>query len=94
MGFHSLTGFCIACGAAYCMKRSEIEHISSELYKKTGSIYGSGLIDLDFLNSEYNKYVKKDNFSFPLNIGLSINKKCTCGNGYNMFCPKHGINSK
>jgi hypothetical protein len=94
MGFHSLTGFCIACGSAYCMRRLEIEQKSSELYKKTGMIYGTGAINLDFLNSEHNKYVKNDNLSLPLNIGLGIKKKCTCDNGYNMFCPEHGITNR
>jgi hypothetical protein len=80
---HSKFGFCFACGAPTCMCHNEIDFKLSELYRKTGQVHASNEVDLSWLDP---KLIEADS-----KFRFSNEKSCTCGNGYSMFCPEHGI---
>jgi len=80
---HSRSGFCFACGAPTCMHRYEIDFKVSELNKLSGKFYDLREVDLGWLDGMLYDASRK--------YKLSSDKKCTCGSGYSVFCPEHGI---
>ena len=84
---HSYGGWCFACNRPTCQFNSPEQE--ENFYKPIKSSI-LPLINIEKpITFNYEKPLK--NYLIDLGLNKTKEDKCTCKNGYNMFCPEHGI---